>query len=68
MKKETIIQWKKENKMLSKDMTKWRESYNCRNDCKDWQEHKFCNHLVNAREKKFGERINNNLNIVMEMI
>lgn len=48
---------------INAEMDSWRNSWEHKNPCKEWEEHKrihghgFCKHLVEARHKKFGKRI-----------
>ena len=68
MKKEKINSWKQQNEKLLEDMDNWRNQYKCRNNCNVWQQNKFCNHLVNSREKYFKDRIDKQLDSIKEVL
>lgn len=65
MEKEKIRMWENRNDKLAREMDIWRKGYFCRNNCKDWQDYKFCKHLVNANERKFKKEINQQIEIIM---
>lgn len=50
--------WDGESEQLFNQMDKWRENYVCQANCDEWQDWKFCKHLVKARTKKFSKEIN----------
>jgi hypothetical protein len=68
MEKEKIKIWKENNNTLLREMELWRDEYICINDCEDWKRHRFCKHLVNARNRKFKKDVNKQLQSIGGLI
>ena len=65
MKKIHPISWEEENKDLLKNMSEWRKSYICKNNCWEWKKWKFCEHLRKERARVFSTEINNQIKVLM---
>ncbi len=54
---ENLKDWEKRNSIILNEMDKWRDSYTCKCNCKEWQKWGYCPHLRNALANKFSKEI-----------
>ena len=52
----SIVEWENESDKLAKNMEEYAENYQCKK-CLNNDRGKWCEHLLNARAKKFRKRI-----------
>ena len=56
-----IMKLKSERASLVEEMDNYFKVYKHRNPCNEWKKHKWCDHYIKARAKKFKNRVDNHM-------
>ena len=49
--------WEQKSDALCKQLDNFRSNYSCKENCDAWKKWEFCEHLTEARARKFSKKI-----------